>query len=131
MIEDAAAIWTATEGAEFQRRRQALRSTWQDREPEAVATLERSFTSTLGYLKALARARERGDRWRPGCLRTTSLLECLNRAIRQKSRQAGAFHRERGLTAALALVATHRRRLPDQPDDVPWTQTLEARLVSP
>lgn len=130
VLADATPIWTTTDRAEAQRRRQAFRATWQDREPEAVATLERSFSSTLGYLDALAWARERGDRWQPRFLRATSLLERLNRAIRQKARQAGAFQSTTGLDAALALVITHRRRLPAQSDDDLWTEVLEARLCS-
>jgi transposase-like protein len=130
VLEDAAAIWAATDRAEAQRRRQAFRAAWQDREPEAVACLERSFGATLGYLDALAWARERGERWQPRCLRATSLLERLNRAIRQKARQAGAFHSDRGLAAAFALVVTHRHRLPEQTLDACWTEVLEARLCS-
>jgi transposase-like protein len=128
VLADAAAIWTATDRAEAQRRRQTFRTTWQDREPEAVACLERSFGSTLGYLDALAWARERGERWQVRCLRATSLLERLNRAIRQKARQAGAFHSEQGLAAAFALVITHRQRLPDQSDGDFWSEVLETRL---
>lgn len=130
VLADATPIWTTTDRAEAQRRRQAFRATWQDREPEAVATLERSFSSTLGYLDALAWARERGDLWQPRFLRATSLLERLNRAIRQKARQAGAFQSNTGLDAAFALVITHRRRLPAQSDDDLWTEVLEARLCS-
>ena len=130
VLADAATIWTATDRAEVQRRRQAFRATWQDREPEAVATLERSFSSTLAYLDALAWARERGDVWQPRCLRATSLLERLNRAIRQKTRQAGAFQSDSGLAAAFALVVSHRRRLPSQQADDFWTEVLEARLCS-
>src|SRR5215210_1547690 len=130
VLRDAGEIRATTDRTEIQRRRQAFRATWRDREPDAVAALDRLFPKTLAHLDALAHARERGEAWQPRCLRATSILERLNRAIRQKARQAGAFHSERGLAAALALVVTHRRRLPDQPDDVPWTHTLEARLVS-
>jgi hypothetical protein len=130
VLADAAAIWTATDRAEAQRRRQAFRTTWQTREPEAVATLERTFSATLGYLDALAWARERGEVWQPRFLRATSILERLNRAIRQKTRQAGAFHSTHGLAAAFALVVTHRHRLPDQPPDDFWADILESRLVS-
>jgi len=130
VLHDASAIWATTDRAEIQRQRQLFRVTWRDREPDAVAALDRLFPTTLAHLDALAHARERQEVWQPRCLRATSILERLNRAIRQKARQAGAFHSERGLTAALALVVTHRRRLPDQPDDLPWTHSLEARLVS-
>jgi hypothetical protein len=130
VLKDAAPIWTVTDRAEAQRRRQAFRTTWQAREPDAVATLERSFGSTLGYLDALTWARERGDTWQPRFLRATSLLERLNRAIRQKARQAGAFQSDQGLAAAFALVVTHRHRLPDQPADDFWAEVLDARLLS-
>ena len=130
VLQDASEIWATTDRTEIQRRRQAFLATWRDREPDAVATLDRLFPKTLAYLEALAHARERRAVWQPRCLRATSILERLNRAIRQKARQAGAFHSDQGLAAAFALVVTHRRRLPDQPDDVPWTQTLEARLLS-
>ena len=131
VLEDAAASWTTTDRAELQRRRQAFRTTWQSREPDAVATLERPFGATLGHLDALAWAPERGDRWQPRFLRATSLLERLNRPIRQQARQAGAFHSDQGLAAAFALVITHRHRLPDQPTDDFWAAVLEARLCSP
>ena len=130
VLDDASAIWATTDRGEIQRRRQAFRVTWRDREPDAVAALDRLFSKTLGFLDALAQARERGEVWQPRCLRATSILERLNRAIRQKARQAAAFHSERGLSAAFALVVAHRRRLPDQPDHLPWTQSLEARLIS-
>jgi transposase-like protein len=130
VLQDASEIWTTLDRAEIQRRRQRFRATWGDQEPDATAALDRLFPKTLAYLDALAHARERHELWQPRCLRATSILERLNRAIRQKARQAGAFHSERGLSAALALVVAHRRRLPDQPDDLPWTQTLEAHLVS-
>ena len=130
VLADAATIWTATDRAEVQRRRQAFRTTWQAREPDAVACLERSVGATLAYLDALAWARERGDAWQARFLRATSLLERLNRTIRQKARQAGAFHSDQGLAAAFALVATHRRRLPDQPVDDSWAEVLTARLLA-
>jgi hypothetical protein len=61
---------------------------------------------------------------------TTSALERANRALRQKARQAGVFHSERGLVAALALVIAHRRLGPGaEPDDL-WTEVLEAGLLA-
>lgn len=130
VLRDASAIWDATDRAEAQRRRQAFRGTRQAREPAAVAALDRAFGATLAYLDALAWARERGEAWQPRCLRATGLLERPNRALRQKARQAGAFHSDHGLAAAFALVLTHRHRLPDQPPDVPWADVLRTRLLS-
>jgi hypothetical protein len=130
VLKDAAAIWQATDRAELQRRRQAFRAAWSEREPEAVATLERTVGATTAYLAALDRARERDQVWDPRHLRTTSALERANRALRQKARQAGAFHSEQGLVAALALVLAHRGLTADaQPDDL-WTEALEADLLA-
>jgi transposase-like protein len=130
VLQDAAAIWQTTDRAEVQCRRQAFRATWAAREPEAVTTVERVFGATLTYLAALERARERGELWHAHHLRTTSPLERVNRAIRQKVRQAGLFHSETGLLAALGLVLAHRGLLLDaEPDDL-WTEVLEVGLLA-
>lgn len=130
VVRDAAAIWQATDRAEVQRRRRAFRTAWAEREPEAAATLERAFGATLAYLDALDRGREQGQAWDPRHLRTTSALERVNRALRQKARQAGAFHSEPGLVAALALVLAHRGLHPDAAHDDPWTELLESGLLA-
>jgi transposase-like protein len=78
----------------------------------------------------LARGRERGERWAPAALRTTSALERINRALRQKARQVGAFHADRGLRAAVVLVLLHRRLTrPGAPADL-WTEVLEGGLLA-
>lgn len=129
VLQDAAAIWTATERTTVHQRRQAFRAKWQALEPEAVATVERGFEATVAYLAALERGRERGEAWQVRYLRTTSALERVNRALRQKARQAGVFHSERGLTAALGLVIAHRGLArATAPHDL-WTEALEAGLL--
>jgi putative transposase len=130
VLRDAAAIWAATDPAELQRRRRAFRAAWSAAEPEAVATLERAFGATVAYVEALGRARERGEVWQVRCLRTTSALERANRGFRQKVRQAGVFHSETGLIAAVALVIAHRRLGRDADPDALWTETLEAALLA-
>ncbi|MCC7107310.1 MAG: transposase [Chloroflexi bacterium] len=135
LLDEAAAIWQPTERAEVLRRRAAFCERWGELEPVAVATLERTFGQTLAYLEALERGRERGERWAARYLRTTSLLERLNRAIRQKARQVGAFQATRGPEAGLALVLAHRGRC--APEARPaqagrtdaWTDDLEACLL--
>ena len=109
---------------------QAFCACWREREPAAVAALERAFEATLAYLDARARGREWGQDWPVAYLRTTSALERLNRAFRQKARQVGTFQAERGLTAAVVLVLLHRdRALPTPPTDL-WTEVLEAGLLA-
>jgi transposase-like protein len=130
VLQDAAAIWQTTERAEVYRRREAFRQAWAEREPAAVATLERAFPATLAYLAALERGRERGEVWQARYLRTTSALERVNRAIRQKARQVGAFKAEAGLTAALGLVFAHRGLHAPTPADDLWTEVLEAGLLA-
>jgi hypothetical protein len=83
-----------------------------------------------GLEAALERGRERGEAWDPRHLRTTSALERVNRAIRQKVRQVGAFKAEAGLTAALGLVLAHRRLIAPTPADELWTEVLHAGLLN-
>lgn len=130
VLRDAAAIWQTSDPAEVARRRVAFRTTWLEREPAAVAVVERVFPATVAYLVALARGRERGERWQVQYLRTTSPLERLNRALRQKVRQVGLFKAEAGLQAALALVFTHRGVYPTTGDDDLWTEVLEGGLLA-
>jgi transposase-like protein len=98
-------------------------------EPEAVAALARAFEATLGYCTAVAWAREQGETWAPHYLRTTSALERVNRALRQKARQVGAFHAEQASAAAVALVVAHRHRAPTVLPAGAWTDSLEAALL--
>lgn len=130
VVQEAAAIWQPTDRTEVSRRRAAFRERWAEREPEAVATLERAFGATLAYLEALARGRERGEVWAARHLRTTSALERDNRAIRRKARQVGVFGAERSLVAGLGLVLAQRGlTAPNQSDDL-WTEVLEAGLLA-
>jgi transposase-like protein len=130
LLRDAAAIWQAPDRTEAYRRRAAFRAAWAEREPEAVATLERVFPLTLAYLAALERGRARGQDWHPRHLRTTSALERVNRALRHKARQVGVFQAARGLVAGLALVIAHRGLGPDAPPDDLWTEVLELGLLA-
>jgi Transposase, Mutator family len=130
VLPAAAPIWQATDRATVQRRWRAFRTAWRSREPDAVAALARAFDATLAYLTALERGRERGETWEPRYLRTTSALERVNRALRQKARQMGSFQAEAGVAAAVALVLAHRGLLLDTlPTDF-WAEVLEARLLA-
>jgi len=129
VLQAAAPIWQAMERSTVRQRWQAFREQWQATEPEAVAVIARVWEETLAYLAVLEHARERGESWAPQHLRTTSALERVNRALRQKTRQVGTFQSATGLTAALALVLAHRELGPDRlPADL-WTEVLEAGLL--
>lgn len=130
VLQEAATIWQELDRATVLRRWRAFQSTWATREPEAVATIARCFDATLAYLTALERGRDRGEQWAPRYLRTTSALERVNRALRQKARQVGSFHAEAGLAAALALVLAHRSLLTADPPTDLWTEVLEGRLLA-
>jgi transposase-like protein len=129
VLAAACTIWDTTEPQTARRRFKQFTATWRAREPEAVAALERAFDATLGYCTAITWARERGDSWAPHYLRTTSALERVNRALRQKVRQVGAFHADAALAAAVALVAAHRHLVPTTRPATVWTDTLEDALL--
>jgi transposase-like protein len=129
-LQDAAAIWEPLDRGAVRERYRAFCTRWRAPEPKAVAALERAFELTLAYLEVRGWARERGEPWAVRYLRTTSALERVNRALRQKARQVGAFHAERGLTAAIVLVAVHRGLTQPEPPTDLWTEVLEAGLVA-
>jgi transposase-like protein len=130
VLPAAAPIWQTTDAAVARRRWAAFRAAWAALEPAAVALVGERLPATLVDCPALARARERGAVWQGVGLRTTSALERVNRALRQKGRQAGMFHSARGLQAAVALVIAHRGlgRQPLPPER--WTELVEAALVA-
>jgi transposase-like protein len=130
VVQAAAHIWQATDRATVQQRWRAFQTAWAEREPGVVAKLRVVWPHTLAYLEALERARERGDIWLASDLRTTSALERVNRALRQKTRQVGVFQAEAGLLAAIALVLAHRQLgLNPTPPDL-WTEVVEAGLLA-
>ncbi|HZS02892.1 MAG TPA: transposase [Chloroflexota bacterium] len=129
VLAAARTIWDTTERETARRRLEQFAATWRAREPAAVAALERAFEATLGYCTAVAWARERGELWAPHYLRTTSALERVNRALRQKARQVGAFHAEQAIAAAVALVAAHRHLAPTVLPAGTWTDSLEEALL--
>ena len=110
------------------RRWRVFQAAWVAREPDAVATLAGVLGRTLRYLEAVARGRERGEEWRLSCVRTTSALERVNRALRQKARQVGVFGSEQGVTAAVALVVAHRGLCLNAVRGETWTDLVETVL---
>ena len=129
VLQEAAGIWRSTDRQQVLQRKRAFCDAWREREPAAVATLERHFGATLAYLSAVAWARERDEVWQPRYLRATSHLERVNRGLREKLRQAGAFHSEAGLLAAVALVLLHQGLDTWEPEE-DWAEALEQRLLA-
>lgn len=95
-----ALIWQAPTRPEAEKRTRQFCQTWQAAQPEAVATLQRDFQDTLTFYSLQAQNRL----WPAHFLRTTSLLERLNRSIRARLRKAGAFHSLSGLLVMLSFV---------------------------
>lgn len=88
-----------------QQLRETLCQTWQDSQPEFVKTLQRDWHETVAFFRVLKRFPD----WQRTALRTTSLLERVNRMLRRYFRIAGAFHSLSGLLACIARVFNPKR----------------------
>jgi hypothetical protein len=127
VLEDAAEVYRGKDETEIKDRFESFRAKWAEKEPKAVATLEREFERTLVYLKVLVKAQRRGQEYRLECLRATSALERVQRQFRQKARQVVIFHSDKGVEAGIQLVISHRH-LADNSTE-PWTRLLEEALL--
>jgi transposase-like protein len=128
VLRAAAAVYGGKDRVEIEGRLKSFAEEWREREPEAVLTLQRGFEATLAYLDVQAEARERGEEWAACYLRTTSALERVNRALRQKFRQVVIFHSEKGLQAAVHLVIAHRGLA--GVSDQCWFEAVEEALMA-
>jgi len=130
VLADASAVYKATSAREAREHAAAFRATWEAREPKAVATLERDFEQTLTCYAVQEEARETGETWSLQYLRTTSALERLNRDLRSKWRQAGAFGSEDGQTGAFGLVIKRRDRARNIAS-ADWLDSVIAGFLTP
>lgn len=78
---------------------------WGQLQPDLVATLQRDWHETVAFFKIL----DHFPTWRRTALRTTSLLERVNRMLRRLFRPKGAFHSLDGLLATVARVLNPKR----------------------
>ena len=102
---------------------------WQQSEPEAVATLLRDFDQTVVYLEVQATAAEQAEHWDARYLRTTSLLERLNRTLREMTDRVVLLHSPDGLDARVYLRLLQAGGiLAAQGDD--WVELLEDALAA-
>jgi len=74
-------------------------------QPNLVDTLQRDWHETVAFFKIL----DHFPDWRRTALRTTSLLERVNRMLRRLFRPKGAFHSLDGLLATIARVLNPKR----------------------
>jgi len=100
IIQQAAEIFYAKTLAHAQDLRDAFSQHCQDTQTELVATLQRDWHESIAFYRIL----EHFPNWSPKTLRTTSLLERVNRMLRRLFRSAGAYHSPSGLLAAVVRV---------------------------
>lgn len=78
---------------------------FQDIQAKFVQTLQRDWDETIAFFRVLKRFPD----WRRTALRTTSLLERVNRMLRRLFRPKGAFHSIIGLLACVTRVLAPKR----------------------
>lgn len=115
LMQEARVVYQA-ESAEQAKERLATWSTrWSEVAPKSVATFQRDFDATIAYYQIEGVARE----W----VRSTSLLERVNRQLRRKFRQALSFGSSVGADVALYLQV---QRLHAQWNRTSWWQTSQS-----
>lgn len=129
VLSDAAKVYQGDTEETIRAELERFGQKWGEKEPKAVATLERDFDQTLTYLRVRDQARARGEEWRLECLRTTSPLERVQRHFRQKARQIVVAHSEAGLETAVYLVISHHH-LAEPTYSTDWTTQLEEALLA-
>ncbi len=95
LMTQVSAIYQAESATEARARLVAFADTWRGRTPKTVDTLQRDFEQTIAYYALEGVARE--------LVRTTSLLERVNRELRRKFRQVCGFGSPKGAEVAIFL----------------------------
>jgi putative transposase len=114
-MQEAKAVYQA-ESAEQAKERLAVWSMrWGEMAPESVATFQRDFDATIAFYQLEGLPLQ----W----VRSTSLLERVNRQLRRTFRQALSFGSEVGAEVALSLQV---QRLQAQWNDQSWWHTSRA-----
>lgn len=105
IFRQAAAIYRADTLQQAIELRDAFRERWRATQPELVATLLRDWHDTITFYKTLHRFPD----WQVSSLRTTSLVERVNRKLRRLFRAANAYHSDAGLLATTTRVLSPLR----------------------
>jgi Transposase, Mutator family len=95
LMQQASAVYDADSAEQAKENLKAWSNNWRTKAPKSVATLERDFDATIAYFQLEGLNRQ----W----VRTTSLLERVNRQLRRKFRQALSFGSTVGAEVALYL----------------------------
>jgi transposase-like protein len=112
LMQEASAVYEAESPHQAKEKLAAWAQLWRKKAPKTVATLERDFDATIAYFQLEGVTRE----W----VRTTSLLERVNRQLRRKFRQALTFGSNVGAEVALYLQT---QRLHAQWTNESWWET--------
>jgi Transposase, Mutator family len=112
LMQQASTVYEAESAEQAKENLTAWANVWRKSAPKSVATLERDFDATIAYFQLEGLARE----W----IRTTSLLERVNRQLRRKFRQALTFGSNVGAEVALYLQI---QRLHAQWTNTSWSLT--------
>ncbi len=115
LLQQASAVYEAESSQQAKERLFAWATTWREKAPESVATFERDFDATIAYFQLEGLNRQ----W----IRSTSLLERVNRQLRRKFRQALTFGSFKGAEVALYLQV---QRLHAQWTDQQWWKISHA-----
>jgi hypothetical protein len=100
LLQQVQTVFYAASADEATQRRDAFCRQWQADQPELAATLCRDWSDSMAFFRILARF----PAWSRHFLRTTRLLERVNRIIRRLFRAASAFHSAAGILATAARV---------------------------
>jgi putative transposase len=115
MMQEARTVYDAETAEQARERLDAWSLKWRERAPKSVATFENDFDATIAYFQLEGLTRE----W----IRSTSLLERVNRQLRCKFSQALAFGSDIGAEAALYLQV---QRLHAKWTDKSWWEVSHA-----
>lgn len=129
ILLEAAQIWQHTDEYLAQKSFIAFCKKWEEAQPKAVHTLQRSFELTLSFYQVQSQAEGRGEHWPATLLRTTSQLERENRNFRRRFRQAVLFHSQVGLEATFFQNISLRKALADPALAYHWPASLEMELA--
>jgi transposase-like protein len=105
IIQQAAAIYRAETLQQACALRDGFRERWRSTQPNVVAVLERDWHDTVTFYRILLRF----PNWPSSSLRTSSLLEHVNRMLRRLFRSANAYHSDIGLLATATRILSPLR----------------------
>jgi len=105
ILQQAQAIFYAKDAREAKDLQRTLIQEFQHTQPKFVDTLERDWTDTIAFFRVIKQFPD----WQRTALRTTSLLERVNRMLRRLFRPKGAFHSTLGLLACVNRVLAPKR----------------------